>query len=250
MTKYPYQEWLPLAQLRKNAENPNQMDERTFNALVESIQEENWTEVITVVPTEEGYEIVGGHHRFDAADYLELETVPCWVLDPEKFDQDRRDWNLVKMNVLRGKLNPSKFTALWTRMSKQYEDDVLKTLMGFTSEDAFKSLYTGVRSALPPEMQKALDDQRSEIKTIDGLSLLLNQLFTEHGETLPSNVMAFSFGSREVMWILADKDLWALACRIRDEALAHGGDVAEAMYLTLHAGAQSLANVPDAAPAF
>ena len=224
--EYPRMEVVKTARIRKNPRNPNEQDERTFNALCESIQEEGWVEpMATIVPIEGDpdydYEAVGGHHRVDAATVLAIDDGPCWVLNPEKFDQDRRNWTMTKVNVLRGKLNPVKFTALYNEMAKTYDKEVLKSLMGFTEDDAFKALYKDVRKSLPPGLAEALSKQKGEIKTIDDLSLVLNRLFREHGETLDANYMVFSWAGKEVMMIRAEKPLWdavnALATNARDE---------------------------------
>jgi hypothetical protein len=229
--QYPYTADLPLTVLRKNAANPNEQDERTFNTLVESVAEEGWVEpMASVVPDGDGtFEIVGGHHRFDAATVLGHESAPCWVLDPDKFDRDRRDWTMVKVNVLQGKLNPAKFTALYDRMVKAYGAEVLQSLMGFTSDDAFQKMYVEVKKALPKELQDALDAQKGEIKTIDDLSLVLNRLFREFGETLPSNFMVFSWAGKDVMWIRADDRLWKAVSEIARQVKADGQDMTEVM---------------------
>lgn len=213
MSEYPRMETIPVASLVKNDANPNEQDDRTFNALCQSIQEEGWVEpMATAVPQPDGtYEIVGGHHRYDAAMVLGIEEGPVWLLDPDKFDQDRRNWTMLKVNIVKGTLNPSKFTALYNDMVKKYDAEVLQALMGFTDEDAFKSLYRDVKKALPPALQDALGKQKDEIRTIDDLSLVLNRLFRDHGETLDSNYMTFSFGGKEVLWVRADKELWELA---------------------------------------
>ena len=233
--EYPYLLEIPVAKLRKNDRNPNEQDERTFNALCQSILEEGWVEpMATVVPAEDGmFDIVGGHHRYDATLVLGIEKGPCWVLDPAKFDRDRQNWTMVKVNILKGKLNPSKFTALYTDMVKVYGAEVLQAQMGFTSEDAFKSLYQDIRRNLPPELAKALDGQKDEIKTIDDLSLVLNRLFREHGETLPSNMMVFSFGGKDVLWIRADKELWELVSGLAKDVAAKQGDMAATLLALL-----------------
>jgi 5,10-methylenetetrahydrofolate reductase len=98
----------------------------------------------------------------------------------------------VKDNLISGKLNPEKFASLYDRMARKYDAEVLQRLMGFTSTDAFQKLYGTVKSSLPKELQDALDDVKDEIKTVDDLSLVLNRLFRDHGETLDSNMMVFS----------------------------------------------------------
>jgi hypothetical protein len=225
-----------------NPSNPNEMDDREFNALVASILEEGWTQPMASVVEIDGddkgplYEIVGGEHRWRAAQVIGLEDGPCWLLDKEKFDRDRRDWNLTKQNVLHGRLNPQKFAALYERMAKAYDAETLKTLMGFTTEDAFRKVYKEVKRGLPPELARALDDVKDEIRTIDDLSLVLNRLFREYGEDLPSNFMVFSWAGREVLWVRADTALWRLVSGLAAEARTTQGDLAERVKSLLDAG--------------
>lgn len=218
-------EELTTSALVPNDANPNEMDERTFNALCEAISTEGWVEPPQVVPIEDGkYEIVGGHHRWEAAKVLGMETIPCVVLDPEKFHKDRRDWNVVKMNVIRGKLNPEKFTRLYSDLAKRYDPEVMKTLMGFTSDDAFQKVFQEVKRALPPGLRDAMDAAKDEIRTIDDLSLVLNRLFAEHGETLPSNMMVFSWGGKEVLWVRCSAETWEIVSLKAKEAANLGED--------------------------
>jgi hypothetical protein len=228
---------LPLNRLRKNEQNPNEQDDRMFNATVASIAEDGWIQpMASVVPVGEfdeadpfgwaQFDIVAGHHRFDAAEVLAFESGPCWLLDPASFDADRQKWAMVKANIVAGRLNPEKFTALYNEMAARYDGEVLQRLMGFTSQDAFEKLWQGVKSTLPPELAAELEKVRDEVRTVDDLSVVLNRLFREYGETLPSNVMAFSWGGKEVMWVLADARLWKTVSVIKARVLAEGGDMA------------------------
>jgi ParB-like chromosome segregation protein Spo0J len=194
--------WLKPEQLVPNVANPNQQDDATFNALVRSIRQDGWSQVVTAVAIgevtggpEDRYQIVAGEHRWRAAQIIDCE-VPVLPLPPSQWVDDRQKWMLVKDNILTGKLNPVKFAQLYEEMAARYDAEVLQSLMGFTSSDAFQKVYKETRDALPPEMQKALDDSKAEIKTIDDLSTVLNRLFSEYGETLPSNVMVFTWGDR------------------------------------------------------
>jgi hypothetical protein len=219
VTEFPFSMEVPLDRLVKNSENPNEMTEREFNALADSVQQEGWTQpMASVVPIGKfdskdpygwkQFSIVGGHHRLDVATVLGFDTGPCWVLDPAKFDDDRQAWNLVKQNILHGSLNPEKFSKLYDRLAKTYDKEVMQALMGFTGQDAFQKLYREVRNSLPDDLKAAMDDVKDEIRTIDDLSLVLNRLFAQYGETLPSNMMVFSWAGKEVLWVRCSDETW------------------------------------------
>jgi hypothetical protein len=222
--------WLDPDDLVPNPDNPNQQDDKTFNALVDSIETDGWRVPVNAVWVEGRgkYEIVAGEHRWRAAKVIGCK-VPVIALPPEEFDQDRRDWNLVKDNILTGALNPEKFAALYDRMVKKYDGEVLQALMGFTDHDAFRKVYKDVIAGLSPEMQQALEAAKDEIRTIDDLSIVLNRLFREFGETLPANFMVFSFAGKDVLWVRADKPLWSLVSKLAEETTNAGGDVSAKM---------------------
>lgn len=220
--------WIDPDDMVPNPGNPNQQDDETFNGLVGAITDEGWTDPAKVVWDEARgkYEIVGGEHRWRAAKVLGTKC-PAIPLPAEMYDRDRRDWVMVKDNMLRGKLNPEKFAQLYDRMAKRYDADVLRTLMGFTSEDAFRKIYKETKAALPPELAKALEDAKDEIKTIDDLSTVLNRLFREHGETLPSDFMVFSYGGKDVLWVRADKELFGKVSAMAEKCHDAGTSLAD-----------------------
>jgi hypothetical protein len=218
-------EWIETDRLVPNMANPNEQDDATFSALVKSIQDDGWANVVTAVEIPQTseevmtlakprYQIVAGEHRWRAAIALGCRA-PVLPLPAAQWEQDRQKWMLVKDNILSGKLNPTKFALLYQEMAERYDAEVLQSLMGFTSQDAFQKLYKDTRDALPPELQKALDASKTEIKTIDDLSTVLNRLFAEYGETLPSNFMVFSWGKRDVFWVRAGKELWTQVNRAK-----------------------------------
>jgi hypothetical protein len=243
--QYPYQAWLSVNQMVPNEANPNVMSDQEFNALCASIEEDGWTQLPSVVSrgdADEGvsdgkavvytggtYDIVGGEHRWRAARVLGHTLMPVTVLDPEKYHRDRQNWQMVKQNIVHGKLNPEKFARLYEDMADRYEADVLRSLMGFTSQEAFQKVYKETRAALPPELQKALDAAKDEIKTIDDLSVVLNRLFREFGETLPSNMMVFSWAGKQVLWIRCDDKLWKIVSSMAKKVADESGDMGQEM---------------------
>lgn len=205
-------ETLPIALLDDSGENPNEMTDDQFSALVDEIVENGFTVPVQVIgPYENGrYKLYGGHHRKKAAIVLGSEDIPAVVVPPDRYDEDLRQIQLVKQNTLSGQLNPEKFTRLYNDLARKYDPILLQRMMGFTKEDAFEKVYQDARKALPPGMQEKLDEVRDELKTVDDLSLVLNRLFTTYGETVQYHFMFLSYGGREHAMIrLTDPAMWA-----------------------------------------
>lgn len=214
---------LPIALLVKNEDNPNKMSSRAFDLLIDNLEKTGLTDPVLVRPvklhslmnelTGENFvnwcvnnkmtfRIVGGHHRYDGASYLGFETVPCTIiLDPE-FDEDQERFQLVRMNMIRGKLDPQAFFDLYNAMSETYSDEILQDAFGFAEEAEFRKLIDQLSKTLPePHLQQKFKDAAAEVKTIDGLSKLLNEMFTKYGDTLPFGFMVFDHGGQRSMWL-------------------------------------------------
>ena len=191
---------LPVTALVKNEANPNKMAAREFDLLIDNIERTGLTDPILVRPLdyEEVFEIaakfdmpdlelvltkeelkfriVGGHHRFDAAAYLGLEDVPVTVIMDDGFDEDQERFQLVRMNMIRGKLDPQAFFDLYNSLAPAYSDEVLQDAFGFADEAEFRKLIDQTAKALPDKnLQKKFKEAAEEIKTIDGLSKLLER---------------------------------------------------------------------------
>lgn len=207
-----------------NEWNPNQMDDETFNRLAEEIEEVGFVDPIQVVPMENGtYTIVGGEHRWRALRILGYEEVPCVVLGDDKWkDKDLQKFVTMRLNAIRGQINPQKFMELYNDLSDRYEEEALQALMGVTDDDAWKVLTKDVRKGLKEagatkEILKKFDEASSELKTVDDLSTVLNKLFTEFGDTLEYNFMWFTFGGKNHIYIKCEKPTWAIVRKMMKE---------------------------------
>lgn len=221
---------LPVDLLEKNESNPNKMSPREFDLLVDNIEKTGLTDPILVRPLDlksvtelsksasgdklveqfvsKGlrFRIVGGHHRLDAAIYLGFEKVPCTVIMDPTFDEEQEKFQLVRMNMIKGRLDPQAFFDLYNQLSAQYTDEILQDAFGFADEAEFKKLINQTAKALPdPKLQKKFKEAAQEIKTIDGLSKLLNQMFTQYGDTIPYGYMVVDYGGKRSMWLRVEK---------------------------------------------
>jgi ParB/RepB/Spo0J family partition protein len=196
---------LPIEKIKPNKWNPNVMTTDLFNALVENIKEIGMVEPILVVPDteEEGmYIVISGEHRWDAVKVLDYKTVPAIIRD--NFSEDAQKFQTVRMNVLKGKMDPIKFTQLFDEMAEKYGEEMTKDMMSFVDDKAFKEVYMAVKRELPKDMQDKLESSRKEIKTVDDLSRILNELFSKYGNTLDQNFMIFTYGGRVHLWVLLE----------------------------------------------
>lgn len=221
---------LPVALLEKNQDNPNKMSSREFDLLCDNIERTGLTDPILCRPInytllhdlatvlkgpdliaamlEKSVKvrIVGGHHRFDAASFLGFETVPVTVIMDAEFDDDQERFQVVRMNVIRGKMDPQRFFDMFNKMSGAYSDEVLQEAFGFADEAEFRKLIDQTAKSLPDAaLQKKFKEAAAEVKTIDGLSKLLNEMFTKHGDTLPYGYMFLDFGGHRSIWVRVDK---------------------------------------------
>ena len=216
-----------------NSWNPNVMDDDMFNMLCREISELGFIDPIQVVPLENGkYLIIGGEHRWRAARAVGYDSIPAVVLTDAKWrEQDLQKFVTLRLNVIRGKINPEKFAALYEELANHYSHEELQSLMGFTDEEAFNKLVGSVSTALkesglPAEITEKFDEAKQKIKTVDDLTMILNQIFAEYGDTLDRNFMWFSFGGKKHLYVICDKGLWQQVEAFMKEADENNADVA------------------------
>lgn len=209
---------IPVGLLVESAENPNEMDDKMFDQFVEKVKEEGFDEPIKVVPHPDGerYFIVAGHHRVKAGKLLKMSHIPGVVKDG--WDDDKRKLELVANNMVKGNLNPEKFTALYNDLAKRYDKEVLKAMMGFTKKDAFDKVYKAVSDKLPARQKRQLEEAKETIRSVDDLSSVLNTIFKEGGSELSHGYMVFSFGGKEHLYIQSDAELHAAAKSLIEQA--------------------------------
>lgn len=193
--------------LEANLKNPNEMTDSEFNMLCDNVEKMGITDPILVRPLAgDRYRIVGGHHRWEVAKLLGFETVPCTVVNDPDFDEDQEQFQVVRMNTIRGHLSPEKFMAMYQSLSSKYADTIMAESFGFADEDEFRKLIVQVKKTLPKELQKDFQKAAEELKTIDDLSKLLNSLFTRYGSTLPFGFLCMDFGGKDSVWLRLSND--------------------------------------------
>jgi hypothetical protein len=193
---------IPLSLIDPTPDNPNEMSEAEFNMLADNVNRVGLVDPLFVKALPNGrYRMIGGNHRFEVLKVEGFDDADCTVIDDPAFDEDQERFQVVRMNVIRGKLSPQKFLKMYQQLSEKYADDIMAESFGFADEDQFRRLVGQVKSSLPSEMQSEFQQAAQEIKTIDDLSKLLNRLFTTYGDTLPYGYMLLDFGGKDSVWL-------------------------------------------------
>lgn len=188
--------------------NPNEMGEAEFNMLYDNIERMGVTDPILVRPhpEQEGmYLIVGGHHRWEVAKLHGFEEVPVTIVTDPNFDAEHAKFQMVRHNIIHGKMNPQKFMKLYQSLTNEYTEEVAAEMFGFTSEEEFRKLVQSTAKALPPEMKETFLEASKEIRTINDLAIVLNRLFSTYGDTVPYGYMIFDYGGQDHMWLRMKK---------------------------------------------
>lgn len=197
--------------------NPNVMSDAEFNRLTKELEITGFIDPIQVVPLEDGrYRIIGGHQRTDAARVLGYKTVPCVVLTDEKFkDADLQKFILMRLNLLRGKIDAEKFIRLYQEVAERYSQEVLQDLFAVVDSSEWAKLTAGVNKALKSagiseDILEKYDGILKEVRAIDDLAVVLNKIFSEHGNELASDFMVFSYlgSKKKILYVQADEQLF------------------------------------------
>jgi hypothetical protein len=199
---------VPVGDCVPNDWNPNEMDDAAFNRLAREIEETGMINPIQVVRTEDGkYTIIGGEHRWRVVKVLGHEFIDATILTDKKFDgEDIQKFLTVRQNVLHGSLNPKKMAVLYEEMAERYGAETLQDLFAFTDKDEW-NYYTGSvkkgleKAGVPKEIVQEFDEKVKEVKAVDDLGAILNQLFSRHGHSLQYNFMVFAFGGMDHYYI-------------------------------------------------
>lgn len=186
-------------------DNPNEMNEQTFDALIDEIKEQGFDEPIQVRahPTLKGkYQIGSGHHRVKAAMVCGMQSVPAVI---KNWTDREQKVALTKRNVLRGDMNKTKLARLYQQLSKGRDPVQVQRELGFNDRKKFEAMIDEVAKNLTPKQKKKLAEAKEKIKSMDDLSSVLNRIFKDSGSELDKGYMVFSFGGQDHHYYQIDK---------------------------------------------
>ena len=139
--------------LEPNPWNPNRMSEEMRAKLKAYIEHEGFVEPIVVRPKGDGYEILGGYHRWGIAKDLRYKSIPCVVLD---LDDRRAKILSVNLNEMKGQSLPSLLANLVHDLSKELTLEDLESQMPYSMPELKDSLEL---LKIPDGLEAFLDDE-------------------------------------------------------------------------------------------
>lgn len=146
--------------------NPNVMTSDQQEKLTNEIDDDGFEEpvIVTKYPKWEGhYMIISGEHRFNSAQALGAEELPCII---REWDDATAKLKTVRRNIIRGDLDKADFNALVRDLSNNYDVLIedMPELMGFTDEKKFMRLYNASKGDY--ESDKSKEPKEPEDDTV------------------------------------------------------------------------------------
>lgn len=205
---------LPIDCIQPVAWNPNVEDVGTFNALVEGIKKHGLVEPIVVCPIDcsveealldppaHSYSCVGGEHRWKGAKVAGMTEVTAALV---QLSEDEQMALNVQLNTLHGKLDPAKFSELWTKLERKYGYAAAMRLVGMAhNEKQLQNLLKQVARQLPADMREELMKRRDKIRNVEDLAAVVQSLYARYGATLKQSYAFFTYGGRIQLMVRLD----------------------------------------------
>jgi ParB/RepB/Spo0J family partition protein len=123
--------------LTPNPWNPNRMSEAMRAKLKAYLQREGFVEPLVVRPLGEGYQILGGFHRWEIAKELGYASVPCVVVE---VDDKRAKILTINLNEMKGQSLPTLLANLVHDLSKELVLEDLEKQLPYSIDELKDSL--------------------------------------------------------------------------------------------------------------
>ncbi len=148
---------IEVGKLQPNPWNPNRMSEEMYHKLKAYIKREGLVEPIVVRPKGEGYEILGGFHRWKIAKEMGYESVPCAVVE---LDDRRAKILSINLNEMKGQSVSALLSELVHDLSQELTLEDLESQLPYTEADLKDALELmkipdGLEAYLDAEVAKA-----------------------------------------------------------------------------------------------
>ena len=218
--------------------NPNEMSPRKFASLMEHMRESGFLQPLLVWPLtspesraeyvedDDGgpyWLIIDGAHRYDAGTQSGMTDFPC--IERPGFDEDMVKFRNMRMNMLRGRVDPAKFTTLYADLKERYPEKVIQAQMGLVHRGEIERLIDETAANLPDEAAKALKKKAPSIKGADDLGRVVEELITAQGKDLDMSFVVFSHGGQTHLMVEMERETSAKVDEVVEHCRKTGVDI-------------------------
>ncbi len=158
-------------------ENPNKMEDERYELLVEAIREEGFLQPILALKKRRKVEIVDGHHRFWAAQEVDLPEIPVILISG--ISDDRALALGFGMNMKRGETDLSMAALLLQSIQNEFSSEELSVLSGFTQGELETLLEVGEQPTEEDLLADAADAEIPDEEEKPGKLFVLEISFDE-----------------------------------------------------------------------
>jgi ParB/RepB/Spo0J family partition protein len=144
--------------LTPNPWNPNRMSGEMRAKLRAYIEREGFVEPIVVRAHGDGFQILGGFHRWRIAKELGYRTVPCVVVD---LDDRRAKILSVNLNEMKGQSLPSLLADLVHDLSRELTLDDLESQLPYSASELKDSLEL---LKIPDGLEALLEEEAAKLE--------------------------------------------------------------------------------------
>ena len=234
-------EYLHVDQLEPSEWNTNYMTHEQFQFLVDELKAKPFIEPLKVVPTDRDvriedatvpvFRIIRGEHRHRACKVVGYRYVPCCIGDED--DEKDQKLDVVRGNMIRGQQDQSRFSSLVDELKGTYgmNEAELRSRMALT-QGAFQKLYRNESARKEKRQKDAKADMKGtekRMKAVDGISVLIHKIFTEHGDDLEFGFIGFEYGGQVNFLVPLTSGLNELIGGVADGCRAGGLQMQEAL---------------------
>ncbi len=210
-----------------NDYNPNVMADDKFDMLTEDVEVEDMDQPVVVRydADQEKYVIVDGEHRWRASQNAGKQTV---LVSIKQWDKQEAKLRTVRRNLLRGELDPGRFSQLVRQVESEQDLNVndVRKRMGFTSEKEFARVYRDEEALTEKAIEKISEDFEDAGKDMSMVSEIVRAIVIKYGDAIKSGTICFVHNKSVVLGVHVSNDqsqqLQLIADLIRDLKLTKG----------------------------
>jgi hypothetical protein len=234
---------LPLLEVFEFPSNPNEEDSLVFNNLLLEIQEDGFDQPLIVVDrlhieNAPGWTVVSGNHRYRALRLHGYTHAACVVKD---WDAEKARVKVIRRNLITGKLNDERFTRIVDELRTPYTPDQLADMLGFAHVDEFAKHYKKQHENQPRAEED--DGYGDPTRLVEGMTVILNKLFSEYGDTVPNSFVYFLAGTKIHLAIQANTQLRRALSKVAKRCVKEHKDINLVLAGVIAAGLAAVSTV-------